>query len=361
MPIGLNLGLIDQVGRRRILSSAKNILGNSLRTVSSMLLIVRSSTLGPDSLASTDCTSCCSSLMKSMAPPMIEAWTLRCSFICLLLGASLPSSLELRVQSVLRLDGPQYILQIKSMSVGVLLTSPSDYWDNFGLRETNCSLTRAVLLSRTFGTRVEIRENEEHFGNRCKLREAYGIYPNASFFNHDCLPNACRFDYVDQARENNTDIVVRAIHDIPVGREVCLSYFPVTWRYLERQTRLMEDYGFRCECDRCVVEKDWSDDDDEDGEEKEDEDEEGMEEEDEAMENMDTTGEDGEDGNFPHAYFFVRYVCDRENCGGTLAPLPPTADGSPSNLMECNVCGMLKTEDNNQQDRQKCSNGSMLH
>lgn len=108
----------------------------------------------------------------------------------------------------------------------------------------------------------------------------------------------------------------------------------------------MEDYGFRCECDRCVVEKDWSDDEEDDEEEKEDEDE-GMEEEDgdEAMENMDTTGEDGEDGNFPHAYFFVRYVCDTVNCGGTLAPLPPKADGTPSNFMECNFCGTLTGED----------------
>lgn len=27
--------------------------------------------------------------------------------------------------------------------------------------------------------------------------KAYAIYPTATFFNHDCVPNACRFDYVD--------------------------------------------------------------------------------------------------------------------------------------------------------------------
>ncbi|KAK9999553.1 hypothetical protein SO802_019156 [Lithocarpus litseifolius] len=34
----------------------------------------------------------------------------------------------------------------------------------------------------------------------------------------------------------------------------------------------------------------------------------------------------------------------RENCGGTLAPLPPKDDGTASNIMECNVCGNLKDD-----------------
>ncbi|KAB1212701.1 Histone-lysine N-methyltransferase ASHR2 [Morella rubra] len=57
----------------------------------------------------------------------------------------------------------------------------------------------------------------------------YGIYPNASFFNHDYLPNVCHFDYVDTVsdQQNNIDIIVRMIHDVPQGREICLSYFPV--------------------------------------------------------------------------------------------------------------------------------------
>ncbi|WOK96817.1 hypothetical protein Cni_G05525 [Canna indica] len=203
----------------------------------------------------------------------------------------------------------------------------------------------------------------EPFDGGDRSVRAYGVYPNASFFNHDCLPNACRFDYVDKGGERNTDIVVRAIHDIPEGREVCLSYFPVNWRFAERQKRLLEDYGFRCECDRCMVEKDWSDDEEEDDAQEEED--EGMEEDegDEAMESVeeDAIDVDGdEDSKFPHAYFFVRYVCDRDNCGGTLAPLPPSTDGTLSNLMECNVCGSLKTEVNADQDGGQTSNGIML-
>lgn len=135
-----------------------------------------------------------------------------------------------------------------------------------------------------------------------RIVRAYGIYPIASFFNHDCLPNACRFDYVDGDGDRNIDIVVRAIHDITVGREVCLSYFRVNWNYAERQRRLVEEYAFQCECDRCQVEKNW----------KDDEEVESMEEEEEGGEGMETleeenNGGDG-DGDFPHAYFFVRYL-----------------------------------------------------
>ncbi|KAB1201988.1 Histone-lysine N-methyltransferase ASHR2 [Morella rubra] len=137
---------------------------------------------------------------------------------------------------------------------------------------------------------------------------AYGIYPNASFFNHDCLPNACRFDYVDTApdQQNNIDIIVRMIHDVPQGREICLSYFP--------------------------VEANWSDDDDI-VEEEEVEENEVMDEDldDEIMESSQGKGDD----DFPHAYFFLRYMCDRENCGGTLAPLTP--DATPSDVMDVMV------------------------
>lgn len=180
---------------------------------------------------------------------------------------------------------------------------------------------------------------------------AYGIYPKASLFNHDCLPNACRFDYLDGGGGNgrSTDMFVRAIHDIPEGREVCLSYFPVNWRYKERQRRLREDYGFTCECDRCMVEKNWKDEEEDDMEEAMDG---------EEVEGGDTGGDDegmeemeaGEDGDFPHAYFFVRYMCQRESCGGTLAPLPPSPQGVVSDVMECNVCGHLSRGDDPDSD-----------
>ncbi|KAF8010314.1 hypothetical protein BT93_J1056 [Corymbia citriodora subsp. variegata] len=192
---------------------------------------------------------------------------------------------------------------------------------------------------------VSSRDGGEVDGERSV--RAYGIYPRASFFNHDCLPNACRFDYVDSASDGNTDIIVRMIHDVPQGREIRLSYFPVNLNYANRQRRLLEDYGFTCDCDRCKVEANWSDDENEHDDigEDNDGDGEGMDEDaDEQMSRSEVGMAEEKETDFPHAYFFIRYMCNRKNCGGTMAPLPPS-DGAPSDVVECNVCGQLRRED----------------
>ncbi|CAH8361688.1 unnamed protein product [Eruca vesicaria subsp. sativa] len=184
--------------------------------------------------------------------------------------------------------------------------------------------------------------------NEKRSVRAYGIYPKTSFFNHDCLPNACRFDYVDSASSdgNNTDIIIRMIHDVPLGREVCLSYFPVNMNYAGRQKRLLEDYGFRCECDRCKVESSWSEGEDDENEEAMDEMDGGEDDQEEEMEEEEEEEGCGDDeSSFPHAYFFARYMCEKENCFGTLAPLPPKGHDDVSRFLECNVCGSVKEDE----------------
>uniref|UniRef100_A0A7N0TRU6 SET domain-containing protein n=1 Tax=Kalanchoe fedtschenkoi TaxID=63787 RepID=A0A7N0TRU6_KALFE len=150
----------------------------------------------------------------------------------------------------------------------------------------------------------------EPFGRERSVR-AYGLYPKASFFNHDCLPNVCRFDYVDGGcGAGTTDILIRVIRDVPQGRELCLSYFPVS-------------VG-------------WSEDEDVDGEMEEEE--VAMEDDDDLLDDEQMYGDEkGGCNDFPHACFFVRYMCEKEICGGMLAPLPPSGDGHSSNGMECNV------------------------
>ncbi|GAA0185279.1 histone modifying enzyme [Lithospermum erythrorhizon] len=204
-------------------------------------------------------------------------------------------------------------------------------------------LTAALLAKdklNAFGFMVPFAIHKE------RSVRAYAIYPRASFFNHDCLPNACRFDYVDSSDENNTDIIVRIIHDLPQGREICLSYFPVNLKYSERQCRLKEDYGFICNCDRCRVEANWSDEEDEEDEvidEVEGEEEDDNNSVDEQMSMNDKANASAADNDFPHAYFFLRYMCNRDQCGGTLAPLPPS--NNKVAVMECNVCGSLSNLD----------------
>lgn len=210
-----------------------------------------------------------------------------------------------------------------------------------GLAPPSLEMT-AALLAKDRCNAFGLMEPFSKHGGESRSVRAYAIYPNASFFNHDCLPNACRFDYLDTATDGNTDMIIRMIHAVPEGREISLSYFPVNLSYSERQKRLLDDYGFACLCDRCKVEANWSHEDDEGGED------ESMEEEDDNIagsegENNDVEHE-GDNDDFPHAYFFVKFVCERESCGGTLAPLPPS-DGNPPDIMECNVCGNLKKEE----------------
>ncbi|PRQ39674.1 putative histone-lysine N-methyltransferase chromatin remodeling SET family [Rosa chinensis] len=167
----------------------------------------------------------------------------------------------------------------------------------------------------------------------------YGIYRKPSFFNHDCLPHACRFDYVD---EGSIEIIVRMIHDVPEGREIYLSYFHVNQAYSSRQRTLAEDYGFVCQCDRCKVEANWSDNEDEQGGSAEimdeDQDQE-MEGESESEAGSAIEVEDQGEADFPHAYFFVRFMCSRTNCWGTLVPLPLEDDGTRNSFgcygMQC--------------------------
>ncbi|KAL6188337.1 hypothetical protein ACLB2K_039730 [Fragaria x ananassa] len=192
----------------------------------------------------------------------------------------------------------------------------------------------AALLAKDKLNAFGLMEPPSETGARSS--RAYGIYPKASFFNHDCLPNACRFDY-----DLSTEITVRMIHDVPEGREICLSYFPVNEPYSRRQRILAEDYGFVCQCDRCKVEANWSD--NEEVAEEEGGSAEGMDEDQDQEMGGDSEPEGGSGSDieakaqggadFPHAYFFVRFMCSRTNCWATLAPLPPKDDGTSSDAM----------------------------
>ena len=70
--------------------------------------------------------------------------------------------------------------------------------------------------------------------------------PKATIFNHDCVPTACRFDYVDSTNDDyehsSTNIIVRLIEDVDEGKEVCISYFRIGRDYCTRKRILMEEY-----------------------------------------------------------------------------------------------------------------------
>lgn len=273
--------------------------------------------------------------------------------------SSFQTLLSLQGENVLIIDTDNSDEDRTALFLHTLITTISPDSDFIKGIEFTQQLAAHLLAKEklnAFGLMEPFQEDKE------RSVRAYGIYPRASFFNHDCLPNACRFDYLDKIEPPadaglSTDIIVRMIHDVPESREICLSYFPVNFKYSDRQKRLKEDYGFVCECDRCKVEANWSDEesmDDDDNNDSDDNDaNDDNNDEDDVMEEVEEESDDviKEDKDFPHAYFFMRYMCNRNNCGGTLAPVSPTAHvpissssassfvSSSAIIMECNVCG----------------------
>ncbi|KAL4419948.1 hypothetical protein ABPG75_007046 [Micractinium tetrahymenae] len=197
-----------------------------------------------------------------------------------------------------------------------------------------------------------------------------GIYSLPSLLNHECLPNVARFDCFDREPSGpraNACVEFRALHDIPAGEEVTQSYFPLPWPLGERQQRCREDYGFECACPRCKEEATWSE---EESEWETDEDA-GMEDAEAAgaataggaapahahahgdqqqqqQQGAAAAGAAGQEQQVDPAYinlFLLKYVCPREGCYGTLAPLPGQPAGQPGGpLFECNMCGGRRSE-----------------
>lgn len=228
-----------------------------------------------------------------------------------------------------------------------------------------------------------------------------GIYPRCSLINHECIPNAARFDDFDGAAPAgataaaaaaaaaqaaaaggvssgypaNTVVSIRAMHDLPAGTEVVQSYFPLNWDLAERRQQARGVYGFDCACPRCLTEAapGWGG---SDGSGSEWETEEGGSEEemDEASEEQqhhhhhehtatqhaqhggtqqDASGGacaasgsggggGGDDrGPLDPTYlqlFMLKYMCPGESCFGTMAAV------AGSDACECNVCGRRRTE-----------------
>lgn len=169
-----------------------------------------------------------------------------------------------------------------------------------------------------------------------------GLYASASRVNHECLPNAARFDAFDAPIESptaapgsNTALHLRMLHALPAGEEVTQSYFPLTWTFYQRQERCRDQYGFLCSCPRCREEATWPQ------EERGDDETVGARgiEFAEGVKNVPVKANaDVADAGYIHVFLF-KYVCPREGCGGTLAPLPGQSD-----VMQCNVCDKRRTE-----------------
>ncbi|GAX82783.1 hypothetical protein CEUSTIGMA_g10209.t1 [Chlamydomonas eustigma] len=224
-----------------------------------------------------------------------------------------------------------------------------------------------------------------------------GLYQKCALINHECNPNTARCDVFDGTSVRMT---LRAMHDLPPGSEVTISYCPLSWSYEERQQQCRSVYGFICNCPRCQAEclrlrsrrtvddsSEWETESSSDAMEEDDGGAEAQTQEGASTSNKVKADEDNDDEDEPNSYlidlppnteegpldptylqiYLMKYACSRPQCYGTLVPLPssslpsqlrspnvPTLPASalpegamnePSQLFECNVCCFQRTEE----------------
>ncbi|KAB1222428.1 Histone-lysine N-methyltransferase ATXR4 [Morella rubra] len=72
------------------------------------------------------------------------------------------------------------------------------------------------------------------------------VYILASFYNHDCDPNA-HILWIE-----NADARLKALRDVEAGEELRICYIDASMDRDARQTVLSQGFGFQCNCLRCV-------------------------------------------------------------------------------------------------------------
>jgi DNA-directed RNA polymerase subunit RPC12/RpoP len=74
---------------------------------------------------------------------------------------------------------------------------------------------------------------------------ASGVFVQASFFNHSCLPN-CKSTY------DGRELVVRALYAVKANSPLCIGYVDIFLPAARRIEQLRREYFFDCCCSRCV-------------------------------------------------------------------------------------------------------------
>ncbi|UKZ67652.1 uncharacterized protein TrAtP1_008807 [Trichoderma atroviride] len=95
--------------------------------------------------------------------------------------------------------------------------------------------------------RVKSRDKKQPKARNLGFNDSTGIWLQASYANHSCLPNATRAFIGDM-------MIVRALREIPVGGEILMQYVPQDKPFDKRQEVVENHYGFKCDCDLCRAE-----------------------------------------------------------------------------------------------------------
>ena len=105
------------------------------------------------------------------------------------------------------------------------------------------------LISRASHNAFSIRPTSdgEHSGEFL----GYGVWPEASFFNHSCRPNLSK-------ERKGCLWSFQTSRDVLAGEELCITYLGGDERDLDvrgRRKRLLDEWGFVCQCCGCVEEE----------------------------------------------------------------------------------------------------------
>jgi len=79
--------------------------------------------------------------------------------------------------------------------------------------------------------------------------DGVGIYQKGSFFNHNCAPNVTR-DF----SKNDFYVEFSAMEPIKKGQQLFAEYVVRSKPVKSRRKKLLRNYGFLCNCERCVEE-----------------------------------------------------------------------------------------------------------
>ena len=116
-------------------------------------------------------------------------------------------------------------------------------------------LLKHILQLITNGHAISAQDNiESSFGLAFEdKRIATALYPTVSLMNHSCDPNVC-------ATYDKSVLFVRAAKPIAKGQEVMNCYGPHCKRMStkDRQSALLEQYFFKCDCNPCLSSDDLS-------------------------------------------------------------------------------------------------------
>ena len=101
------------------------------------------------------------------------------------------------------------------------------------------------LISRASHNAFSIRPTSD--GEQSGEFMGYGVWPEASFFNHSCQPN------VSKERKGRLWSFYTS-RDVEVGEELCITYLGGDEKDFDlrgRRARLLEEWGFLCRCRAC--------------------------------------------------------------------------------------------------------------